>query len=570
MNKKASILRELFTCSGILRIAGAHNGLGAKLIQKNGFEGVWASGLEISTANGVPDANILTMTENLNASIVINEATSLPVVCDCDTGYGNASNVIRMVKKYDAAGLAAVVIEDKLFPKINSFVSGRQELVSIEEFVGKIEAAKSAQISEDFMVFARVEALIAGWGLEEALKRAEAYAEAGADAIVIHSKATTPDEIFAFSKRWKSACPLVVIPTTFYGVTADALAKHGFQMVIYANQGLRASIRAMNDIFQKIISTGSSAAVEADITPMKDVFELQGMLDHKKEEEKFSSRQGIQVVIPAAGRPKIADSNPELNEQPVCMLDIHGKTLLDHQAELLRSCGAREIRVVTGFAADKVFSQGTQKIHNADYTNTGAAYSVMLAVRDLRESCLVVYSDILFDRRLVQQLLTSPHDVTIVMDRAYPSLPPRDKKLDLVVARDTTVDRRARDLRLNTFKPIQKIGRLLDPKEAGHEFVGIVLFREKGLGWLVEAWEKAKIEFKGRPFYESPSAPEADLNDLLQYLVDLKHPIYGFEISHGWSEIHSLEDYRRVLSFYKAEEAVSTLSTDSSSRQRRL
>jgi phosphoenolpyruvate phosphomutase len=164
IHSKAQILRQLFQAKSIVRIVGAHNGLGAKLIEEAGFDGVWASGLEISTSFAVPDANILTMTENLAAAQAMNDATSLPIVCDCDTGFGNASNVIHMVKKFEAAGIAGVVIEDKIFPKVNSFIPGRQELAPIEEFMGKIEAAKEAQSSPDFMVFARVEALIAGWG----------------------------------------------------------------------------------------------------------------------------------------------------------------------------------------------------------------------------------------------------------------------------------------------------------------------------------------------------------------------------------------------------------------------
>jgi phosphoenolpyruvate phosphomutase len=141
VTEKASKLKALFEQKKVVRIMGAHDGLGAYLIEKSGFDGVWASGLEISTSHLVPDANILTMTDNLLACQTMNDATALPVVCDCDTGYGNASNVIHMVKKYEAAGLAAVVVEDKRFPKVNSFVPGRQELASINEFCGKIQAA---------------------------------------------------------------------------------------------------------------------------------------------------------------------------------------------------------------------------------------------------------------------------------------------------------------------------------------------------------------------------------------------------------------------------------------------
>jgi len=177
---KVSLLRTRLASGSIVRVMGAHNGLGARLVERHLFDGVWASGLEVSTAYGLPDANLLTMTENLEAARAMNDATRLPVVCDCDTGYGNASNVMHMVRRYEAAGLAAIVIEDQRFPKLNSLVQGRQELVSLEEFVGKIRAAKEAQRESDFVVFARVEALIAGLGLEEALRRAHAYADAQA------------------------------------------------------------------------------------------------------------------------------------------------------------------------------------------------------------------------------------------------------------------------------------------------------------------------------------------------------------------------------------------------------
>ena len=184
---KSKALKNLLK-KKLVKIVGAHDGLGAKLIAEAGFDGVWASGLEISASYGLPDANILTMSEYLERAVEMNEATSLPVIADCDTGYGNINNVIHMIEKYEKAGIAAVCIEDKLFPKVNSFVEGRQELADIEEFCGKLRAIKDTQINPDFMVIARIEALIAGWGMNEALKRANAYCESGADAILIHSK----------------------------------------------------------------------------------------------------------------------------------------------------------------------------------------------------------------------------------------------------------------------------------------------------------------------------------------------------------------------------------------------
>ena len=238
-------LKELMEGKELIRLVGAHNGLTAKLVEKHGFEGVWASGFEIAASHASPDANILTMTDSLTACVDMADSISIPIVADCDTGFGNSNNVIRMVKKYEAAGIAAVCIEDKMFPKVNSYIPGRQEMAPIPEFVGKIMAGKSAQKTRDFMIFARVEALIAGGGMEEALKRARAYADAGADAILIHSKQKTPDEIVQFVKSWNNYRPLIIVPTTYSSLTEEEMQKLGIKMVIYANQGLRAAVKNM-------------------------------------------------------------------------------------------------------------------------------------------------------------------------------------------------------------------------------------------------------------------------------------------------------------------------------------
>lgn len=531
---------------------GAHNGLGAKLIEKNGFDGVWASGLEISTSYALPDANILTMTENLQAAGAMNDATDLPVICDCDTGYGNASNVRHMVKKYEASDIAAVVIEDKLFPKVNSFVPGRQELAPMEEFMGKIEAAKNAQRGPDFMVFARVEALIAGWGMEEALRRACAYAEAGADGLVIHSKGSTPDEIYDFTSRFKGKLPVVVIPTTFYKVTAEELASRGIRMVIYANQGLRASIHAMDDVFKKIMETGSTAAVESAITPMREVFELQGMNRLKDEEKKYLRKDTVQAVIPAAGdHRRGTDLGPALKNGPVCMLPVGGKTLVDRQMDTLRSCGISDILVVGGYAASSIRLEQATLLENPDYERTGVVHSLFAARDHVKGRFVIAYSDIIFDRQIVERLLLSPHDITLVIDRAYRTLPPRDKRLDLAIAGTASEGGHARKLGQQVFKLIRKIGRDIDKQKANYEFIGMAFIREEGWEKLSRAWREAQSQFKTGPFYEAESIRKADLNDLLQFLIDRNEPVHGMEIEHGWSEIHSMEDLERVSAFFR-------------------
>ncbi len=193
---KARKLRELMARPGPIVIIGAHNGLSGKIGEEAGFDGLWASGFEISASYGMPDANILTMAENLHAAKMMNDATDLPVVADCDSGYGNAVNVIRCVEEHERAGIAAVCLEDNVFPKRCSFYSGvRRELASVEEHAAKIRSAKAAQSDPAFVVIARTEALIAGWGMEEALARAEAYrAAVRARVRVLAAKAITAYE----------------------------------------------------------------------------------------------------------------------------------------------------------------------------------------------------------------------------------------------------------------------------------------------------------------------------------------------------------------------------------------
>ena len=536
MGNKASLLRKRLSSGKILKIMGAHNGLGAKLIERHGFDGIWASGLEVSTAYALPDANILTMTENLEAARAINDATHLPVVCDCDTGYGNASNVKHMVKRYEAAGLAAVVIEDKHFPKLNSFVPGRQELVSIEEFCGKIRAAKEVQQNPDFMVIARIEALIAGWGLEEALQRAHAYAGAGVDGIVIHSKSAAPDEVFAFARRWNRKLPLVAIPTTYYGVTDSDLQKEGFSMVIYANHGLRAAIRAMDRTFKTIAEAGTTAAVEETIAPMKEVFELQGMGGVREDEEKFKGN-GPQVIIPAARDHQFQpDLKGLLQDKPLCMVEIAGKTVLDRQIELLKSAGAENIYVVGGHLHEKIRAEGAELIYNPLYRECQCAQSILCAQDRVRNDVLIVYSDILFDRKLLQRILESPHEITLAIDRAYATLPARNKTLDLVQVEEQASE--GRRLGSSPFKPIRAIGKEVGKRQASHEFAGIAFLRQAGFQRLRETWK------------EISNPRQADFTDLLYHLIEHGHPVHGLEIEHGWSELHSLEDIRRVQAYY--------------------
>ena len=282
----SEILQKELKAKPILKVGGAFDAMSAKLIEINGFDAIWAGSFAISATHALPDASIMTMTEFLAVASNMVESCKIPVIADCDTGFGGPSNISHMIKKYENSGIAAVSIEDKIFPKQNSLLeNGRQELISEKEFVAKIIAAREAKQNKEFMIIARTEALIAGMGMNEAIKRAHAYEDAGADAILIHSKKDTPNEIFEFSDMWNGNIPLVVVPTSYPSVNLDELISHKIRMVIYANQSLRVAHAAMSRVLQEINKTKSLSEVEEKMSTMEQIFELQEMYNIKKEEE---------------------------------------------------------------------------------------------------------------------------------------------------------------------------------------------------------------------------------------------------------------------------------------------
>lgn len=282
MNHSYSSFRALVERGTLVRVAGAHDALGGRLAEEAGFDAVWASSLEISAARCLPDASLLTMSEYLEAAANTQKAIGIPVVADCDTGYGGNLNVAHMVHEYEAAGITAVSIEDKLFPKMNSFVGSGQALLDARDFARKIEIAKQVQSSPEFFVIARTEALIAGLGVDEALARAHGYAQAGADALLIHSKIKTNNEVLEFLDRWERRLPVVVVPTTYPDWHVDAVEKAGVSVIIYANQGLRATISTLRTTFDSIVRRGDTTDLEDKIASVGDIFELQQLESWRK------------------------------------------------------------------------------------------------------------------------------------------------------------------------------------------------------------------------------------------------------------------------------------------------
>ncbi len=287
--EKAKKFRKLMTEKELMVGVGARDALEAKLIEKAGFDFIWSSGFAISAAYGVPDASLISMKQFLDVARSMNEVIDIPILADCDTGFGNAINVIYTVKLYEEAGIAAMCIEDKKFPKDTSLLAGgRQELLSINEFAGKIKAAVDTRKTNDFVIIARTEALIAGWGYEEALKRAYRYEDEGADCILVHSKSKTPDEIIEFINRWDGIAPLVIVPTSYPTITENKIKETGkVKIVIYANQPLRTAVRAQELLLQEIKSAGGIHTIDEMMVPVSHIFELQGVPQMKENEKKY-------------------------------------------------------------------------------------------------------------------------------------------------------------------------------------------------------------------------------------------------------------------------------------------
>jgi phosphoenolpyruvate phosphomutase len=295
MLKKTSQLKQMLQSDQLEFIMEAHNGLSGKIVEEAGFKGIWGSGLTISASLGVRDNNEASWTQVLDVIEFMSDATTIPILLDADTGYGNFNNVRRLVRKLEQRNVGGMCIEDKLFPKTNSFINSEQQpLAGIEEFFGKIKAAKDTQQDPDFCVVARVEALIAGWELGEALKRAEAYYLAGANAILMHSKKTTADQILDFMREWRNTCPVVIVPTTYFDTPTSAFEEAGVSLVIWANHLLRSSIKAMQQTAAQIYQERSLSSIEEKVVPVKEIFRLQDAAELKGAEKQYLPKVGTE------------------------------------------------------------------------------------------------------------------------------------------------------------------------------------------------------------------------------------------------------------------------------------
>ncbi len=510
----------------------AHNGLSAKIVEEAGFKGIWGSGLSISASLGVRDNNEASWTQVLDVLEFMSDSTSVPILLDGDTGYGNFNNLRRLVTKLEQRNIAGVCIEDKLFPKTNSFIGGEtQPLADIDEFCGKIKAAKDTQTDPDFLVVARVEAFIAGWGLGEAIRRADAYRDAGADAVLIHSKKSNPSDIEAFMKEWGDRHPVIIVPTKYYSTPTDKYRALGIALVIWANHTLRGSIAAMEKICRQIANDQSLINVEDEIASVAEVFRLQGADELQTAEKKYLPTAGkaVNAIILAASQGNLGEITREI---PKTLVKIGGKTILESQIETFNQIGIKEITVIRGFGKNKIPALNIETIDNDDYQSTTELYSLYLALKDIKQNTIVSYGDLIFKSYILNDLLNDANDITIVVDADFEE---NSNYHDYVT---TNQPYSKRNFLINTT--LRAIAPDLPKDAINGEFIGIFKTNETGGVILRSVIEKlaTRSDFK-----------KLRMKDLFTEILK-SHPVTVKFIKGSWLDINDIVDLQKAGGFH--------------------
>ena len=427
---RSAALKRLIASPNLSFLMEAHNALAARIVEEAGFAGIWASGLSISASLGLRDSNEASWTQLLDVLEYMADATTIPILVDGDTGYGNFNNMRRLVRKLEQRGMGGVCIEDKLFPKTNSFVGENQPLASVEEFCGKIRAGCDHRDDADFQIVARCEALISGHSMDEALRRCHAYEAAGADAILIHSKKRNVAEVAAFMERWDGDCPVVIVPTTYHATPTETFRQLGVSTVIWANHLVRASITAMRETAGRILVDENLNEVEGRVASVADIFRLTGNEELEEAQKRYlPAVETTGAIVLAASRGHELAS--VTNELPKCMLDVRGEPLLRRLVRTLRESGVHDVAVVRGWRKEAVSLADIATIDNDAFATTGEVASLACARARLAGEMLIVYGDILFRRYILDGLLAARGDVVIVVDQlgvtdVHRTIHPRD------------------------------------------------------------------------------------------------------------------------------------------------
>ena len=532
---KTTQFRDLLRSGQLEFLMEAHSGLSARIVEEASFRGIWASGLSISAALGVRDNNEASWTQVLEVVEFMSDVTRIPILLDADTGYGNFNNMRRLVKKLEQRGVAAVCIEDKLFPKTNSFInSERQPLADLEEFTGKLKAVKEAQSDPDFCLVARLEGFIAGWGLDEMLRRAEACHTAGADALLVHSKKATPDQVLAFAAAWQRACPLVIVPTTYYSTPVEVFEQAGINVVIWANHNVRSSISAMQATSRRIFEERSVQNIEDAIAPVTEVFRLQNADELMAAEERYlpKTADSARAIILAASRgSEMGDVTAGMAKT---MVPIGGKPLLHKLVAQFRASGIRRIVVVRGFAAEKVHAPDVDFVDNEEFEGTGELLSLSKAIEHLQGDAVISFGDILFRKHILNNLLAEQHDIVLAVDAAWEQRPATGY-VDYVTAT------RPYSLRYDEEEALlTAMGSQLNREMIHGEWIGLIKTNARGSGAIRTALDElsTRADFRQLRF-----------DDLFKHLLANGQPMQVLYVTGQWLDVDNLDDLARAQAF---------------------
>ena len=534
--KRTTQFRKLLHSKQLEFLMEAHNGLSARIVEEAGFKGIWASGLSISAALGVRDNNEASWTQVLEVVEFMNDAVRVPILLDGDTGFGNFNNVRRLVKKLEQRGVAAVCIEDKLFPKTNSFIHGeKQPLADMEEFAGKIKAVKDAQEDPEFALVARLEAFIAGWGMDEMLKRAEAYHAAGADALLIHSKKSTPVEILGFAKAWGNRCPLVIVPTMYYSTPSEVFEEAGISIAIWANHNVRAAITAMQQTSRTIFQERSVRGLEDSIAPVKEVFRLQNADELMEAEERYlpKTNRSTRALILAASQG--AELGEMTRDRPKAMVPVNGEPLLKKLVAQFRAEQIRDVVVVRGFEREKIEIPEAKYVDNLEFAETGELYSLNQAAEALNGNLVISFGDILFRRYILQNVLAHPGEIVLAVDAAWEKGGRTDLCRDFVSATHPYSpkygEEEAELLEMNPKLPRERIH---------GEWIGLLKANPRGTEKIRQALEALK---QRRDFMK------LRFDELFRQLITGGTKISIVYITGHWLDVDNLEDLSSANAF---------------------
>ena len=513
----------------------AHSGLSGLVTEKLDFDFIWESSLTDSASKGLPDASIVGNESRIHTIDEILNVTTKPMIVDGDTG-GDEDNFRFLIKRLENQGVSAVIIEDKIFPKRNSFggtVGAGMEDPDI--FSKKLKVGMETKSTNDFLVIARLESLIAGLGMNETMLRAEKYINSGVDGIMIHSKLKDPVEILEFIPKYEKLCDrlgrrpyLIAVPTTYNSITDPELIKSGVDIIIHANHLLRASYKSMLETAQLISQSKRSLEADQNISSVKEVFSAVGY-DKILERDKEKAPE-IEALITSAGNHQINGIQRSLNS-------ISGRPLISHQIETFKKVGIEKLNITVNNLSDfESFSDNNINLIETKNTEVNQMLdSIMLGLEKIEGPSIIAYGDILFNSKIISDLLTNDSDIVIAADSSYKYHKHEvDKKLELVEYKDNSFSSNRRKLKMSDIHEVKNLGRDLNIDSAESEFFGLAYFSKKGIVKLKTSYTEIKEN----------GANNKTFIDILNFIINKDIKVNCQEFNGGWIELHNENDFK--------------------------